>query len=231
MDIRDVDADDGAVAAAPRPRRAVLRAGVLLVVLAALGTAMLLGGDRVVDGARDRADSWGVWAPVAFAGLYALAEMAFAPGVVLTVSAGALFGAVTGTVTVLVGASAGAALSFTLARWLGRPAVARWAGEGRLARLDGYVSRRGFVGVLVLRLVPLFPFALVNYAAGVTGIRFPPYLAATAVGIVPATVAYTILGGGLHDSSSTGRWVVLAASAGAAALVAAGWWAARRLRP
>lgn len=203
-----------------------LRAVSLLLLLAALSAAMLLGGGRLLDEVRDRVNAWGVWGPLVFALLYALAETAFAPGAVLTASAGALFGVVTGTVTVVVGATAGAVLSFGLARWLGRPAVARWAGDGRLARLDAMVSRRGFAAVLVLRLIPLFPFALVNYAAGVTGIRLVPYVTATAIGIVPATVAYAGLGGTLDDPSSPGFWAALVALV---LLAVGGSWAARRL--
>ncbi|WP_063788292.1 TVP38/TMEM64 family protein [Streptomyces ardesiacus] len=204
-----------------------LRAVSLLVLLAALSASMLLGGSRLLDEARDWVDSWGVWAPLVYAVLYALAETAFAPGAVLTASAGALFGVATGTITVLAGATAGAVLSFGLARWLGRPAVARWAGDGRLARLDAMVSARGFLAVLILRLIPVFPFALVNYAAGVTSIRLAPYVTATAIGIIPATVAYAGLGGTLDDPSSPGFWAAL----GALGLLAAGGsWAARRLR-
>ncbi|MEV6055846.1 TVP38/TMEM64 family protein [Streptomyces sp. NPDC052107] len=209
------------------PLRSGLRAVSLLVLVVALSAAMLLGGGRLLAEARDQVDAWGVWAPLAFAVLYALAETAFAPGAVLTASAGALFGVVTGTVTVLVGATAGAMLSFGLARWLGRPAVARWAGEGRLARLDALVSARGFLAVLILRLIPVFPFALVNYAAGITGIRLVPYVMATAIGIVPATVAYAGLGGTLDDPSSPGFWAALSALV---LLAAGGAWGARRLR-
>jgi uncharacterized membrane protein YdjX (TVP38/TMEM64 family) len=209
------------------PSRAALRAGLLLLLLALLGAVMLTGGGQLLDEARARVDSWGVWAPVAFAVLYALAVAALAPGAVLTASAGALFGVMTGTVTVLVGATGGAALSFALARWLGRPAVARWTGEGRLARLDALLSRRGFTAVLLLRLVPLFPFALVNYATGVMSVRFLPYLTATAIGIVPGTVAYVGLGGTPDDPSSPAFWAALAALT---VLAVGGGWAARRVR-
>ncbi|GAA2486032.1 TVP38/TMEM64 family protein [Streptomyces gobitricini] len=102
----------------------------------------------------------------------------------------------------LAGTTAGAALPFGLVRWLGRPVVARYAGSGRLARLDAYLTRRGFTAVLVVRLVPLFPFSVVNYGAGVAGVRFSSYVTATALDIIPGTVVYTGLGGSLGDPAS-----------------------------
>lgn len=103
----------------------------------------------------------------------------------------------------------------------------RFTGIARLARLDARLSRHGFTAVLVLRLVPLFPFGLVNYGAGALGVRFWPYLAATALGIAPGTVVYVALGGALRDSGSALLWIALA---GLVALSAGGWWVARRIR-
>ncbi|KUO15828.1 hypothetical protein AQJ91_39230 [Streptomyces dysideae] len=214
--------------AAPRPARtAWIRLAVLAVLLAALGSWVATGGTDLLREVRQWVDSLGPWGPVVFAVCYALAVTALLPGSVLTASAGALFGLPLGAGTVLVGATAGAALSFGLARWLGRPVVARYAGTGRLARLDAYLTRRGFVAVLVLRLVPLFPFSVINYGAGVAGVRFSSYATATALGIIPGTVVYTGLGGSLGDPASPGLWIALG---GLLVLSAGGWWAARLVR-
>lgn len=200
---------------------------VLVVLLIALACWVALGGGELLRDVRQWVDSLGVWGPVVFAVCYALAVTALMPGSVLTASAGALFGLPLGAAAVLVGATAGAALSFGLARWLGRPAVARYAGSGRLARLDAYLSRRGFVAVLVLRLVPLFPFSVINYGAGVAGVRFSSYVTATALGIIPGTLVYTGVGGALGDPGSPLLWIALA---GLLVLSTGGWWAARLLR-
>jgi uncharacterized membrane protein YdjX (TVP38/TMEM64 family) len=84
---------------------------------------------------------------------------------------------------------------------LGRGAVEQFAGQ-RVAALDRYLSRRGFVAVLILRLVPLFPFNLISVVAGVTGIAVREYVLATAVGIIPGTVAYAVLGGTIENPTS-----------------------------
>ncbi|MGW0734762.1 TVP38/TMEM64 family protein [Streptomyces sp. NPDC002851] len=199
----------------------------LAALLTGLGCWVALGGGTLLGSVTEWADSLGVWGPMVFAVCYALAVTAFVPASVLTASAGALFGLPLGAATVLAGATGGAALSFGLARWLGRPAVARYAGTGRLSRLDAFLTRRGFLAVLVVRLVPLFPFTLINYGAGVAGIRFVPYVTATALGIVPGTLVYTGLGGALRDPTSPELWLALA---GLLVLTAGGWWAARLVR-
>ncbi|MEV0889074.1 TVP38/TMEM64 family protein [Streptomyces microflavus] len=208
-------------------RQAWVRLVALVVLLGGLGVMALLGGGELLSGVRAWVDSLGFWGPVIFALCYALAVTALLPGSVLTASAGALFGVPLGAAVVLVGATAGAALSFGVARWLGRPTVERYAGSGRLGRLDTFLSRRGFAAVLVVRLVPLFPFWVINYGAGVAGVRFSSYAAATALGIVPGTLVYLGLGGALADPGSPVLWYSLG---GLVVLSAGGGWAARRLR-
>ncbi|MEU5884302.1 TVP38/TMEM64 family protein [Spirillospora sp. NPDC047279] len=198
-------------------------AGVLL----GLGVTMALGGGDLWEGITGWVDSLGYWGPLVFMVCYALAVSALIPGSVLNASAGALFGVAVGSAAVFVGATAGAALSFGLARLLGRPAVARYTGSGRLARLEATLSRRGFESILVLRMVSLFPFGAVNYGAGVAGVRFAPYMAGTALGIVPGTLVYTGLGNALREPGSPLVWI---APVGLVVLSGAGWWASRLVR-
>lgn len=207
-------------------RGVVVKLLVLVAVLAVLGSWVVLGGGPSLAEVRDWVDSLGVWGPLVFTLVYAVAVAVLLPGSVLGASAGALFGLPVGATAVVVGATAGAALSFGLARWLGRPAVARFAGSGRLARLDAHLARRGFVAVLVLRLA-FVPFNTVNYGAGVAGVRFGSFVAATAVGIVPGTLFYTGLGGALHEPGSPVLWIALA---GLLVLSVGGWWAVRLIR-
>jgi uncharacterized membrane protein YdjX (TVP38/TMEM64 family) len=207
-------------------RGVVAKLLVLVAVLVGLGSWVVLGSGPSLAEVRDWVDSLGVWGPLVFTLVYALAVTALLPGSVLGASAGALFGLPMGATAVLVGATAGAVLSFGLARWLGRPAVARFAGSGRLARLDAHLARQGFVAVLVLRLA-FVPFNTVNYGAGVAGVRFGSFVAATAVGIVPGTLFYTGLGGALRERGAMPLWIALA---GLLVLSAGGWWAVRVIR-
>jgi len=135
----------------------------------------------------------GAWAPLLFLLIYAIAAVLFLPGSVLTLAGGALFGPLLGTFYNLTGATLGAALAFLVARYLASDWVAARSG-GRLKQLINGVESEGWRFVAFVRLVPLFPFNLLNYALGVTRIRFSHYLLATYVCMLPGAVAYTYLG-------------------------------------
>jgi uncharacterized membrane protein YdjX (TVP38/TMEM64 family) len=135
----------------------------------------------------------GAWAPLLFMLIYAVAAVLFLPGSVLTLAGGALFGPLLGTVYNLTGATLGATLAFLAARYLASDWVAARSG-GRLKQLINGVEAEGWRFVAFVRLVPLFPFNLLNYALGLTRIRFSHYLLATCVCMLPGAIAYTYLG-------------------------------------
>jgi len=135
----------------------------------------------------------GKWAPILFVALYALSAVLFVPGSVLTVAGGALFGPVWGTLWNLSGATLGAALAFVTARYVASDWVSRRSGE-KLERLIRGVEEEGWRFVAFVRLVPLFPFNLVNYAFGLTRIRLREYVLASFVCMAPGAIAYTYLG-------------------------------------
>lgn len=116
------------------------------------------------------------------------------PGaVIFTLTGGFLFGTALGTVYVNVGATSGAVLAFLTARYLFRDAVERRFGA-KLGAIQRGFDQDAFNYLLTLRLIPVFPFFLVNLAAGLTRIRVSTYTAATAIGIVPATIVYANAG-------------------------------------
>ncbi|RMG36661.1 MAG: sulfurtransferase [Gammaproteobacteria bacterium] len=163
---------------------------------------LLLVGIAVVWVCRDdlnaaRLYSWidhgGAWAPMLFMLLYALATVLFAPGSVITLAGGALFGPVWGTLYNLVGATLGATFSFLIARYLAGDWAERRAGR-RLRRLKRGVDAEGWRFVALVRLVPLLPFNLLNYALGLTGIRLWHYVLTSFVFMLPGALAYTWLG-------------------------------------
>lgn len=135
----------------------------------------------------------GIWAPLAFVALYTAATVLFLPGSVLTLAAGALFGAIPGALYSLTGATLGATLAFLVARYLAADWVARRAG-GRLKQLIEGVEAEGWRFVAFVRLVPLFPFNLVNYALGLTRIPLLAYTAASFLCMFPGALAYAWLG-------------------------------------
>ncbi|MDZ7750915.1 MAG: VTT domain-containing protein [Gammaproteobacteria bacterium] len=138
-------------------------------------------------------DGMGALAPVVFILVYVLATVFFAPGSVLTLAGGALFGPVLGTVYNITGATLGAAVAFYVARYLASDWVEQKTG-GRLKQLKDGVEQEGWRFVAFVRLVPLFPFNLLNYALGLTRIDFIAFLWATYVFMLPGAIAYTYLG-------------------------------------
>src|SRR5262249_40159185 len=142
-------------------------------------------------------DAWlgslGLWAPIGYVVVYALATVALAPGAIFGLAGGVLFGAIWGSLLDLLGATLGAPLAFLLARYLAADWVARKAG-GLLKRLIEGVDAEGWRFVALVRLVPLFPFNLSNYALGLTRIPLHHYVIATLIFMVPGVVAYTWLG-------------------------------------
>jgi len=155
----------------------------------------------------------GPWAPVGYVAIYALATVAFVPGALFGLAGGALFGPVWGSVWNLLGATLGASLSFLVARYTAGDWVERKA-SGLLKRLIEGVDAEGWRFVAFVRLVPLFPFNLSNYALGLTRIRFVHYVIASLVCMAPGTVAYTWLGyagrSALSGEASAVRYALLA---------------------
>jgi uncharacterized membrane protein YdjX (TVP38/TMEM64 family) len=144
---------------------------------------------------------FGVWAPILFLLLYALGTVLFVPGSVLTLAGGALFGPIWGTLWNLTGATFGATLAFLLARHVASDWVAARSSD-RLGRLIRGVEEEGWRFVAFVRLVPLFPFNLVNYAFGLTRIRLREYVLASFVCMAPGALAYTYLGYAGREAAS-----------------------------
>lgn len=196
------DNPDGAPDDDPLPVRLArsprTRLGMLGVILVAGATAaIVLAPSR--SSLQDAVDSTGAAGPLVYMALYVALTVALVPGALLTAAGGLLFGAALATGLTVFAATA--AISFRIGRRLGRRQVEQIAGP-KLNALDGWITRNGFVAVLYMRLVPLVPFSALNYAAGVTGVQFRSYVAATALGIIPGTFAYSALGGSFDEPSS-----------------------------
>lgn len=135
----------------------------------------------------------GVWGPVAYIAVYMIATVFFLPGSAVTLAGGALFGPYWGVLYVLLGSVGGATLSFLVARYLAREWIERKA-KGMARRVMDGVDAEGWRFVAFTRLVPLFPFNLLNYALGLTRIGLPTYVITSAVCMMPGIAGYTYLG-------------------------------------
>ncbi len=170
-----------------------LRFLMALVLALGIGLALVYRDELEPAVLEDWVGSAGAAAPWLFMAVYALATVLFLPGSLLTLAGGALFGPLWGTLYNLSGATLGAALAFLAARYLAADWV-RGRSQGLLGRLADGVAAEGWRFVAFTRLVPLFPFNLLNYALGLTRIPFLSYLAATFLFMLPGALAYTWLG-------------------------------------
>lgn len=158
---------------------------------------------------------------VAFAAVYLLSPLLLLPASVLTLGAGFLYGRLYGTLLVSPASVAVAAIAFLLGRTLLRGRVEkRIAGDKRFAAIDKAVAENGFKIVFLLRLSPVIPFNLLNYALGVTRVPFLTYLGASAVGMLPGTFLYVSLGAAATSAAQLGHqsgppaalWIGIAAT-------------------
>lgn len=203
------------------PRRRLLALGMLLVAGAVAGA---LAGAPSPAGLQDAFAGSGVLGAVAVAALYAALTVALVPGSALTVAAGAIFGPVVGSLVSIAGALVGATAAFALARRTARASLEQVQGE-RAARVQQRLREHGLLSIIALRLIPLVPFNVLNYIAGVSAIRARDYVVGTAVGIVPGAIAFATLGGSIHAPGSP---AFIVAAVLVAALAVTGVLVARR---
>lgn len=207
-------------AVAPAPRKSLSLVRVVLVIV---GLAVLVVLGRQAGGYIPVFAQWvnglGVWGPIVFIVGYTVATVAFVPGSLLTLAAGAIFGLAQGTVYVFVAAVLGSSAAFLVSRYLARATIERrLSGSPRFAAIDRAVGAQGRKIVFLLRLSPVFPFNLLNYGLGLTKVRFADYVAAS-VGMLPGTLLYVYYGklagdvaalaGGAAPEKGVGYYAVL----------------------
>jgi uncharacterized membrane protein YdjX (TVP38/TMEM64 family) len=159
-------------------------------------------------------DQFGIWGPVLFILLYALAAVLLIPGSALTLGAGALFGVAQGSILVSIASTLGASLSFLIGRYAARDKVAeKVAQRPNFKAVDEAVGREGWKIVALTRLSPVFPFTFLNYAYGLTKVKFPHCLLASWIGMMPGTVMYVYLGSlarlGVQAEEATGAQITM----------------------
>lgn len=184
---------------------------VVVLIVLAIGVGVLITQTSVrsyLDPGtlRDGLRMLGVWGPVVFMLGYAVATAAFLPGTPFTVAGGYVYGPFWGTVYTVFGATLGAMLGFLVARYVAGAQVHAFV-KKRLPGVHGLydtLEKKGFVTVLVLRLLPIFPFSGLNYALGLTPVTFKAYTLATLVGIIPFTFVYSYFGNALGGGTIVG---------------------------
>ncbi len=197
--------------------------GILITAAPAQSQAVASNGGfspkgLLCDNALPWIENLGIAGPIAFMLVYAFATVAFLPGSVLTLSGGAIFGLLWGSIYVFIGATIGATLAFLVGRYFARGWISKKIeGNEKFAAIDRAVGKEGFKIVFLTRLSPIFPFNLLNYGMGVTGVALKDYVLAS-IGMIPGTIMYvyfgslgninTICNGGGADANPIAEWAI-----------------------
>lgn len=155
----------------------------------------------------------GAWGPVVFVLLQVLLNVPPFPRTVFTMTAGVLFGSVAGTALTLFATALAAVVAFALVRMTGGGLIARYATHPRAVWVRRRLDHHGTLAVTSLRLIPMVPFAAMNYLSGLSAVRFWPYLVGTVIGSLPSTIAVVALGDAVTGHPTPGLLVVSASCA------------------
>ncbi|OUL24306.1 TVP38/TMEM64 family protein [Nostoc sp. 106C] len=205
---------------------------LFFVCLVATGlTAYFLGGINP-----DLIQLWlkksGIWAPVTYVAIYVVATILVLPSTALNLTGGAIFGPWLGTFWTSVAAIVAAIASFIFARTVGHEAVSRRL-AGRWQAIDAEVRQGGVFYMFAIRLVPIMPYGLVNFAAGLTTVSFKDYLIGTILGTVPSVLPFVLLGSSGLKAIRTGEVMPLIGALALLGMLVAGstWYRRRRTFP
>ena len=167
----------------------------LIVILAVLVAAKYFHVQSLLKQSLDWIAGLGAWGLAVFVLIYILACVLFIPGSILTLGAGAVFGVLKGSLAVSIGATLGATAAFLIGRYFARDAIAKKISRNEVfSALDRAVGSEGWKIVGLVRLSPVFPFTLTNYAFGLTRVSLRDYFFATWLGTMPGTLMYVYLG-------------------------------------
>ncbi len=212
-----------------------LKSGILLLTVFCLMTTglvvYLLGG---IDPTQLQAwlKQGGIWTPIIYTVLYTVATVLVLPSTALNLTGGAIFGLWWGTFWTSLAAIIAAVVAFTFTRTVGREMVAQKL-AGRWQAMDAEISHGGLFYMFAIRLLPLIPYGLVNFAAGLTSIRFRDYLLGTILGTVPGILPFVMLGSSGLRALRTGDVLPLMGALGLVGLLVGGatWYRRRRQSP
>ncbi|MFW9258845.1 hypothetical protein A4S05_19055 [Nostoc sp. KVJ20] len=212
-----------------------LKTGILLLTLGcivATGIAVYILGGVEPEQIQALLKYSGIWAPVIYVALYVVATMLVLPSTVLNLTGGAIFGPWLGTVWTSVGAVIAAIIAFAFTRTIGREAIAKRL-AGRWQAMDAEVRRGGLFYMFAIRLVPVMPYGLVNFVAGLTSISFKDYVLGTTLGTVPSVLPFVLLGSSGLKAVKTGDFLPLILALGLTGMLVAGstWYRNRRTFP
>ena len=198
---------------------------IICIVATGLGVLLLGGIDR------EQLEIWlqqmGILAPIIYIGLYTVATLLILPSTPLNLTGGAIFGIWFGTLWTTIAAIIAAIVAFAFTRTVGRELIARRL-AGRWEAIDAEMRSGGLFYMFAIRLLPIIPYGLVNFTAGLTSIRFRDYLIGTILGTIPGVLPFVMMGSGLQALSQGNVFPIMFAFALTGMLVGGATWYRRR---
>lgn len=208
-----------------KSRTTIIALGLFCIIATVIGFILLGGIDR------SQLQLWlqkmGVWAPVLYILIYSIATICILPSTPLNLTGGAIFGSVWGTVWTSIAAILAAILSFGFSRTIGRNVVEQKL-AGKWESIDREMHQGGFFYMFAIRLLPLIPYGIVNFAAGLTSIKFRDYFFGTLLGTVPGILPFVMMGAGLTALKQGDVLPMLVALALTGMLIGTATWYRRR---
>lgn len=205
---------------------------IILVVIATTAIAVYYLGGLNPDQIQLWLRQSGIWAPIIFISIYTIATLLILPSTVLNLTSGAIFGPWLGTLWTSIAAIVAAVVAFAFTRTWGRQFVVEKLGS-RLQAVDAEMMAGGLFYMFAIRLQPILPYGLVNFAAGLTAISFRDYFIGTALGTVPGVLPFVMLGSYGLRAVKTGDMLPLlgALLLTAMLIISATWYRRQRRNP
>src|SRR3989338_4944933 len=199
----------------PNQKRPWLKFTGILIILTIIFLILRFSGvdfsGVTVESFKERINSFGIWGPVIYIILYVLRPLILFPAAVFSASAGAIWG-LKGLVYLLIGANLSAIAEFIIARYFAREAVEKLI-KGKFSGIDKQIEKRGFITVLLIRLIPNVAWDIQNLALGLTKVKFRDYVLATLIGILPGSFALVYFGSSFISVITNPKhfWKIIAA--------------------
>lgn len=158
---------------------------------------------------RDYINSFKIFAPIVYIVMFAIVPLTFFPDSILAISSGLIFGFYKGYIYTTIGALLGGSIAFFLARYIGYDLLKKISND-KLSKIEKLINANGFYIIFLLRLIPLFPFDIISYGAGLTSVDYKQFLLATLLGTIPGIAVFTNIGASTLDISGTSFYISIA---------------------
>ncbi|CEI73181.1 MULTISPECIES: TVP38/TMEM64 family protein [Romboutsia] len=185
----------------------------ILVIIGILAFVVItnryIGNNVDIYTIKEYVKTFGVLAPLIYIVMFSLVPLTFFPDSVLAISAGLIFGFSKGYIYTTIGALIGASIAFFIARYLGKEIIKRKSSD-KLEKIERLIEKNGFYIIFLLRLIPLFPFDVISYGAGITNVKYKDFILATLFGTIPGIAVFTNIGATSLNIKSTSFYISIA---------------------